>query len=606
MTQRTHTWGRRRRCQTKEPWWLPNRPQFSASLLVQGLGLLFLGLLFLADPAQADADRSVTKTYSLAQARYHTLEFSPSLAQERQNWQTYINDLERAYQLNPQHNSAPNILFSQGEAYTQMAKRFNDQADVDRAQAAFASLMTKYPGHSLAETAQTIVKKSKAESPVTSAPSPTPASPAATAPGRPAEVVNVRHWTTKQYTRVVIETSAPTTFSGHLLKGADGSRKRLYINLPNCQLTIKARQPIEVKDGLLHQVRSAQFDKETVRVVLDARHIADYAIASLDNPFRVIVDVKGSTDAKLPPLPETTPAPAKAPTPPVAPPAPTVNAALPTPPAAVALPPKGATKAPSLAQQLGLTIRRVIIDPGHGGKDPGAIGIGGLQEKDVVLKVAKKAASKVASTLGVEVVLTRSSDTFIPLEERTALANARGGDLFLSIHANAARSAKAKGIETYFLDLADSEAEQGIAALENASSAHQVSDLQNILSSLMQNTKKDESARLASIVQDKLVTTLGQTYPEITNHGVKKAPFVVLIGAQMPSALTEIAFVSNPTEAKRLRTEAYLQALADSITEGVVHYASTLNVAGFAPTPPASSLLAAGDSPAEPAKKAPR
>ena len=582
------------------------------------LGLfLLLPLLLVVSPGHAAVpakDKSVTKEYTLAVARYHALEFSPTLAKERKNWLQCIKALQRAYHLDPYHPSAPNILFRQGALYFQMYKRFGSREDMNEALSFYDDVITLFPKHSLADdalyqaamiqadelkdsknasgllaklivlypqgdmvqSASAALKRLKAAIPLSnpqpvkqrvqartaSPPEKAPPQPAVSS-SRPVQVVNLRHWSTESYTRVVIETSAPVEFKGHLLTKDSTSPKRLYVDLATCAISRDLQQAIPVKDGLLQRIRSAQFDPKTVRVVLDTQAIADYKIFNLNDPFRIIVDVKGTFQAKLPPLPQTAegeePQPSKAPV--------------------ASVPPSVNVKNPSLAQQLGLGIKRVVLDPGHGGKDPGAIGLHGLREKDIVLTVAKKVARKLTSKMGIEVVLTRKTDVFIPLEERTAIANTKGGDLFISIHANAAPSPQVQGIETYYLDLAASEEERGLAALENASSSRQISDLQNILSSLMQNSKKDESARLADIMQKDLVSGLCSSYPGITNHGVKTAPFIVLIGAQMPSILTEIAFISNPQEAKRLQDDRYLEALADRITDGVISYSSSLTMA---------------------------
>jgi N-acetylmuramoyl-L-alanine amidase len=347
---------------------------------------------------------------------------------------------------------------------------------------------------------------------------------------------------------VVIETSAPVEYAGHLLKPEGDKPRRLYVDLAESQISKKLQKAIPVSNSLLQRIRSAQFKPGTVRVVLDTQSLSDYKVFSLENPYRIVVDVKGAeTIPRIPPT-EFVPIP---------------------------------MNAPSLAQQLGLGIKRVVLDPGHGGKDPGAVGVGGLLEKDIVLMVAKKVARKITTELGIEVLLTRKRDVYLRLEERTAIANTEQGDLFISIHANSAESPKASGVETYYLDLAGNESEMKIAAKENATAAQKIGDLQDILSSLMNNSKKNESAQLAGLVQTNLYKGLSKDFTNVHNHGVKKAPFIVLIGAQMPSILTEIAFISNPAEAKRLLTDQYLEAIADNITNGVVDYAVTLKVAGL-------------------------
>ncbi|OQX15460.1 MAG: hypothetical protein BWK76_13085 [Desulfobulbaceae bacterium A2] len=232
---------------------------------------------------------------------------------------------------------------------------------------------------------------------------------------------------------------------------------------------------------------------------------------------------------------------------------------------------KGSQNGITLAQQLGLGVRRIVIDPGHGGKDPGATAFG-LQEKDIVLQVSKKLAEILRQRYGYEVSLTREDDSFHDLEERTAIANTRQADLFLSIHVNAHPSPKVRGIETFFLNLATNEEAMRVAARENATSSHNISDMQNILADLMKNSKIQESSRLAEFVQDNMVQGLRQAKYTTKSLGVKQAPFYVLLGAQMPAVLAEISFVSHPEEAELLRQDAYLERIAQQIAAGVAAY----------------------------------
>ncbi|MCW5199578.1 N-acetylmuramoyl-L-alanine amidase, partial [Desulfobulbus sp. F1] len=222
----------------------------------------------------------------------------------------------------------------------------------------------------------------------------------------------------------------------------------------------------------------------------------------------------------------------------------------------------------TLAQQLGLSIRRIMIDPGHGGKDSGATGFG-LQEKDIVLDVAKRVKTLLEKEK-YEVPLTRDKDVFIALEERTAIANTKGADLFLSIHVNAHPKPWVKGVETFYLNLAANPEAIRVAALENATSSRSMSEMQGILADLMKNTKIDESSLLADFIQTSMADGLRQY--KIKSLGVKKAPFYVLIGAQMPAALSEISFISNKDEAALLKDDKYLQALAEQIAAGVIAY----------------------------------
>jgi N-acetylmuramoyl-L-alanine amidase len=253
-------------------------------------------------------------------------------------------------------------------------------------------------------------------------------------------------------------------------------------------------------------------------------------------------------------------------------PAPTA-AALPPPPAPPAVNRDGSY---SLARQLGLGARRIVIDPGHGGHDPGTIGRGGLMEKDLVLDVALRLERLVRQELGADVVMTRSRDVFIPLEERTAIANQRAADLFLSIHANASRSASARGIETYFLNFAKNPHAEAVAARENAISSATLKDLQGLVKAITLNTKIDESRDFATSVQEAMVKHLRDHGPA-PDRGVHTAPFYVLIGANMPSVLAEIAFVSHPEDERRLKKPAFREEIARSLFKGVRGYLEALS-----------------------------
>ena len=227
----------------------------------------------------------------------------------------------------------------------------------------------------------------------------------------------------------------------------------------------------------------------------------------------------------------------------------------------------------SLSRQLGLGIARVVIDPGHGGHDPGARAKG-LTEADVVLDVALRLEQLLLKQPGVEVMLTRRTDVFIPLEERTELANREDADLFLSIHANAHRSAKARGVETYFLNFASNPDAQAVAARENAASGRTMHSLPDIVRAITLNNKLDESRDFATLVQRAMIDRLRAH--DVRDLGVKQAPFVVLIGAGMPSVLAEISFVTNPQEGRLLKANAYRQRIAEALFDGIAQYQRAL------------------------------
>jgi N-acetylmuramoyl-L-alanine amidase len=227
--------------------------------------------------------------------------------------------------------------------------------------------------------------------------------------------------------------------------------------------------------------------------------------------------------------------------------------------------------------------KRIVLDPGHGGHDPGAVGPKNLYEKDVVLDVALKLKKILAQDQNLDVFLTRETDVFIPLEQRTAIANSKNADLFISIHANASPRKEAKGIETYLLNWTNDEEAMKVAARENAISLKKMKkmnegrDLLDImLSDLRRDNKRDESLKLASFVQKHMVSGLNRNYSHIVDHGVKQALFYVLFGAQMPSVLVEVSFISNPLEEKLLAKESYRGELAQSIASGISKYMAAL------------------------------
>ncbi|MBW1717942.1 MAG: N-acetylmuramoyl-L-alanine amidase [Deltaproteobacteria bacterium] len=374
---------------------------------------------------------------------------------------------------------------------------------------------------------------------------------------KPATVREVRHWSASDYTRVVIDTAGPVSFKKGYLPAnkAEHLPERIYLDLKPARIGKNIKSNISIQDGLLKRVRVAQFKHGTVRVVLDLRKTHKTKIFYLDDPFRVVVDAFGESYFKRP---SCTPQSSK-----------------------IHKKTKDQLKdnGLSLAQQLSLCVKRVVIDAGHGGKDPGAIGPTGLREKDVVLKIAKKVASRLKKDLACQVILTRKKDRFLPLTQRTAIANARKADLFVSIHANAAPSRRASGVETYFLNFALDEEAMRVAARENATSTKRIGDLKHILNDIMKNTKVDESSRLASYVQREVVSNLRKEYSNVKSKGVKQAPFFVLIGARMPSVLVEVSFISNRKEEGRLKSDHYLDRVAEGIVNGIKSYISGTKLA---------------------------
>ncbi len=249
-------------------------------------------------------------------------------------------------------------------------------------------------------------------------------------------------------------------------------------------------------------------------------------------------------------------------------------AAIPiTPPASLAT--KSPAGGPSIARQLGLGVSRIVIDPGHGGHDPGAQGKG-IAEAELVLDVALRLEKLLAKLPGTDVILTRRTDDFIPLPERTAIANRENADLFLSIHANASPAPQARGIETYFLNFANNLSAAAVAARENAASGQTMGALPDFLKAIALNNKLDESKDFATQVQRAMLDRLKASNKTVKDLGVKQAPFVVLIGAAMPSVLAEISFVTNPAEAKLLKGNVYRQRIAEALFNAIRKYQASL------------------------------
>jgi N-acetylmuramoyl-L-alanine amidase len=428
-------------------------------------------------------------------------------------------------------------------------------------------------------------------------------------------VLPVKYWSSNDYTRVVIKTSGPVTYREELLEKIGKQPRRLYIDFLESYIEPRFRAPVPIEDGLLKRVRTGQYSTDTVRVVLDIESISSYKIFSLPDPFRVVIDVRGKN--KKPPKSRsthlqlssalTTPKPADLPatnTETISlPPSQNQSGSAVSDPSSIANEDKKGVSVIvlkdkkkkhiaggiedkeeydqiqdppvntrlSLAQQLGLGVGKIVIDPGHGGKDPGAIAFG-LKEKDIVLKVAKNLAYHLEKDMTADVILTRDSDVFLPLEERTAIANTNDADLFISLHINAHPSPQVKGFETYFLNLSTNDEAMRVAARENATSAHQMSDLQDILSDIMQNSKINESSRLAQQVHNSMANGLATPPYTIKNMGVKQAPFYVLIGAGMPAILIEIAFISNPEDAKLLADDTFIDKMTGEISKGILEY----------------------------------
>ncbi len=412
--------------------------------------------------------------------------------------------------------------------------------------------------------------------------------PAAAAPGVP-RVSDIRAWTNEIYTRVAIDTGDEVSWQANILRADPslGLPPRIFIDIRGAGIRDDIlRKPIEVRNGLLRQVRAGRFDRDTVRVVIDLERESTYRVFALPGPFRIIVDIDGEGEIPVPPTstaPAETPvAVTAAPSPddparPMATPstAPTPSAGSAVPPAPPAIPssvesPRAAASQPSPTRKHRV---RVMIDPGHGGKDPGAIGPTGLMEKDVVLAIGRKIREKLSRTGEFDVRMTRDEDVFIPLEERTAMANKGRADIFVSLHINASRNRKAEGFSTYVLSRGASNREDlELAARENGVPIGKLQGVKFIIDDMFTGARKNESLRLAKTVNDAVVRHISARYPGAQSLGLKQAPFYVLVGARMTAVLVEASFISNAREESRLRDPSCLDGIADGVVEAVRYY----------------------------------
>ncbi|MBE0607434.1 MAG: N-acetylmuramoyl-L-alanine amidase, partial [Deltaproteobacteria bacterium] len=376
-------------------------------------------------------------------------------------------------------------------------------------------------------------------------------------------VSDIRAWTNEIYTRVAIDTGDEVSWQANTLPAdpLHGLPPRIFIDIRGAGIRDAIlHKPVEVRNGLLRQVRAGRFNRDTVRVVIDLERESTYRVFALPSPFRIIVDIDG--EGEIPALPAS-PAPVAAVPSPAAP---SVSPAIPPSVESprVAAPPPSPSRKPRV---------RVMIDPGHGGKDPGAIGRTGLKEKDVVLEIARRIREKLSRSGEFDVLMTRDEDVFIPLEERTAMANKGGVDIFVSIHINASRNRKAEGFSTYVLSRGASNREDlELAARENGVPVRKFQGIKFIVDDMFTGARKNESLRLAKTVNDAVVRNVSTRYPGAQNIGLKQAPFYVLVGARMTAVLVEASFISNTREEARLRESSYLDGIADGVVEAVRYY----------------------------------
>ena len=529
---------------------------------------------------------------------------TPTLRQIRAAVAAY----ERVVRRYPASGYADNALWQGAELSRLAWERFGNDADRKTGVRLLKLLESGYPSSSLlsgAEQALARFETVKAAPPAAPlAAAPPQVSPASTRPAAkpaeitdavPAGVVTVRgisRTALPDGVRVSIEMDRELLFRQEQLENP----RRVFFDLRGAHLSPGLRdKTLSFPDDIVREIRLGRHPQNTTRVVMDTEGVDSYSVFTLYNPYRVIVDFRRKGLAAAPPLIPGPPVTAAVPTtgfvraePRPVPPPPPAPATVTAPPL-TPLPSRGVSpglSAPtvplansngqfSLARQLGLGVSRIVLDPGHGGHDPGVSG-NGISESELVLDVSLRLKKLLENQPGMEVVMTRDSDVFIPLEQRTAMANREGADLFLSIHANASRNLKARGVETYFLNFAANPEAEAVAARENSASGQTMHRLPDIVRAITLNNKIDESRDFADTVQKAMVRTLSTRNRELLDRGVKQAPFVVLIGAGMPSVLAEISFVSNKQEGVLLKSSPYRQQIAEALFDAIVKYQKSL------------------------------
>jgi N-acetylmuramoyl-L-alanine amidase len=401
---------------------------------------------------------------------------------------------------------------------------------------------------------------------------------AATAGSRPTVTLHsIRREVLPDALRITLELEREATFVEERLDAPT----RVSVDLQDTQAVEALKDAtITFPDDVVRRARVGRQPGNRTRVVFDLQGAGRHSVYSLYNPYRVVIDFERTATAAKPPVrtaaaplaPKAVPMPG---TPVAAPVTATGKGAAPD----AGVPPSTASANAaggfSLSRQLGLGVARVVIDPGHGGRDPGARARD-LNEAEVVLDIALELERLLAKEPNVDVVLTRRTNVYVSLEERTAIANTSGADLFLSIHVNASANQAARGFETYFLNFAPNPEAEALAARENAGSAKTMSSLPEIVKAIALNNKIDESRDFATMVQKSLQERLRRADPGARNLGVKQAPFMVLIGATMPSVLVEVSFLTNRNEATLLRSDTHRRHFAEALKAGIMNYQRSL------------------------------
>lgn len=553
-----------------------------------GLSLLAFFFLFLEGKGAEGKGPGPEDLYKAAREAFYSHKDSGNPSKDRKAWVEIASLFLKVYEAYPKSYRADDSLYTLACVYNELFGKYKNEKDADQALNYFSKLVDEYPGSRLADDAQLQIaefylrekkdpqkaleayekipklfpdgdKLNESNKMIASLKKEIPKETHKETNGKKelVRVNSIRYWSNPTYTRVVIDLASGLEFKETRLKDPD----RLYIDLYNATLPEDIiNNVISVQDGLLKQIRASQYKPDVARIVFDVKNFKDFEVFSYEDPFRLVMDIRGPSKFQNSAHEKTTPEKTEAATVPSAP--------TPTPP-----PPSKDHAETKLSQPNPFDIKRIVLDPGHGGKDQGATGYHGIIEKDVVLDIALRLKKILMEKLPCKVVMTRDTDVYIPLEERTAIANTSNGDIFISIHGNSAPRKDAYGIETFFLSNALSERALNTALRENMVATKDMSDdLRFILSDMLANSNMKESSELAGMIQKYLVHGLQANYNRIKDLGTKGGPFYVLHGANMPSVLAEVAFLSNPMEGQRIQNSEYKERIAMALYEGIKQY----------------------------------
>ena len=605
----------------------------------------------------AAAPAAAKDEYARGVSAFNSLLGNEKRAGLRAEWLAVMKHFERSLASEPKGAYAPKCMFFLGRSFEELARRSFAKADRTSALDAYDRVLTTFPKHGWADDAMfrkgmvwlelakdpvqaegffkgvvaaypkgDMVPKSRemlarmagapASAPAPSAkPAPEPAAKAAPVKGE-STLMGIRHWSSSDYTRVVMDVTGDVKYERALVEKAKNGNKQLQITLQRTDIAADVMPARTIGDGILSQILVGPDTGGGALITFDLMQMDHYRVFTLPEPYRVVLDIyatggngvrtkdSAATQVEEPlgkqepevdhvqralaeleaksaakkdvPAAKSVPEPAKAPKQAKSGKqsgSPAQGAAAKEEAPQIDVTPKQKKYAGSLVEQLGLKVRTIMLDAGHGGKDPGAVA-NGLEEKDINLRMAKILGRELQQQ-GFEVHYTRTGDKFIPLEERTAMANAKNADLFISLHCNAIKEASVKGLEVYYLNLATDAQAVRVAARENGVSAKKISDMQFILSDLMLNSKINESRQMASLVERETLRAVRPKYA-LASHGAKGAFFYVLTGARMPSILVEMGYLTNPEEAAKLGSDAYLASMAKGLASGVVAYKNKL------------------------------